>query len=119
MAFLTSVKIKFDTHDDEKDDHTGVSVFVKNRLNNSLSPDENSDFISNWIALQRYQDPNDLGDGRQNPYLAYCIALGDRDTFDDPSSHEYALTLCSSTVTVDEIVLPAVDIHILADDDDC
>ena len=69
MAFLTSVKIKFDTHDDDKNDSTWVSVFVKNRLNNSLTPEGSTDYISNWIALQRYQDPNDLGDGRQNPRL--------------------------------------------------
>jgi phospholipase C len=118
MAFLTGVKIKFDTHDDDKNDSTWVSVFVKNRLNNSLSPEASSDFISNWIAFQRYQDPNDLGDGRQNPYLAYGIGLGDGDTFDDPSSHEFELTLSSNTITADEIVLPAVDIHILTDDND-
>jgi hypothetical protein len=118
MAFLTSVKIKFDTHDDDKNDKTWVSVFVKNRLNNSLSPEANTDFNANWIALQRYQDPNDLGDGRQNPYLAYGIGLGDGDTFDDPSSHEFELTLRSNMITADEIVLPAVDIHILTDDND-
>jgi phospholipase C len=118
MPFLTSVKIKFDTHDDNKNDSTRVSVFVKNRLNNSLSPDGNTDLISNLIAFQRYQDPNDLGDGRQNPYLARGIGLGDGDTFDDPSSHEFELTLRSNTITADEIVLPAVDIHILTDDND-
>ena len=118
MAFLTSVKIRFDTHDDDKNDSTWVSVFVKNRLNNSLTPEGSTDYISNWIALQRYQDPNDLGDGRQNPYLAYSIGLADGDTFDDPSSHEFELTLRSNMITADEIVLPAVDIHILTDDND-
>ena len=118
MPFLTSVKIKFDTHDDDKNDSTWVSVFVKNRLNNSLTPDGGGDFISNWLDFQRYQDLNDLGDGRQNPYLACAIGLGDGETFDDPSSHEFELTLRSNTITADEIVMPAVDIHILTDGDD-
>jgi len=118
MPFLTSVKIKFDTHDDDKNDSTWVGVFVKNRLNNSLSPESSADFNSNWIEFKRYQDPNDLGDGRQNPYLAYSLGLGDNDTFDDPSSHEFELTLRSTTITADEIVFPAVDIHMLADDND-
>ena len=118
MPFLTSVKIKFDTHDDDKNDKTWVSVFVKNRLNNSLTPDENTDFNANWIAFQRYQDPNDLGDGRQNPYLAFGIGFGDGDEFEDPSSHEFELTLRSNMISADEIVLPTVDIHILTDDND-
>lgn len=118
MAVLTGVKIRFDTHNDDKNDSTWVSVFVKNRLNNSLTPDGNTDFISNWIALQRYRDPNDLRDGRQNPYLAYGIRLGDGETFDDPSSREFDLTLTSTTISSDQIVFPAVHIHILSDDDD-
>lgn len=118
MPFLTSVKIKFDTHNDDKNDSTLVSVFVKNRLNNSLTPDGAADLISNWIEFHRYQDPNDLGDGRQNPYLATGISLGGGTTFDDPSSHEFELTLRSNTITTDEIILPAVDIHILTDDND-
>ena len=44
MAFLTSVKIRFDTHDDDKNDSTWVSVFVKNRLNNSLTPEGSTDY---------------------------------------------------------------------------
>src|SRR5262252_11005345 len=104
MAFLTSVKIKFDTHDDDKNDTTVVSVFVKNRLNNSLTSEGDADYNSNRIAFQRYQDPNDLGDGRQNPYLAFGILLGVGDTFDDPSSHEFELALRSNMITADEIV---------------
>ena len=118
FSFLTSARIRFDTHDDNKNDSTLVSVFVKNRLANSLTPDGAADLISNWIASQRYRNPADLGDGRQNPYLAVGLSLGDGTTFDEGSSHEMELSLTSFTITHDEIVLPAVDIHILTDDDD-
>jgi hypothetical protein len=51
MPFLSSVKIRFDTHDDDKEASTWVAVFVKNRLNNSLTPETTPDFISNWLTL--------------------------------------------------------------------
>lgn len=44
---LEGVSITFNTHDDDKNASTVVHVFVKNRLSTSLSPEENSTFISN------------------------------------------------------------------------
>ena len=87
MPFLKSVTIKFDTHNDDKDASTFVHVFVKNRLNSSLSPEANRDFISNWLAFQRYLSFGDINGGDRNPYLASGFFLGRNFPFNDPSSY--------------------------------
>ncbi|MDR2852901.1 MAG: hypothetical protein LBV61_07625 [Burkholderiaceae bacterium] len=123
MSLLTSVNIQFHTHDDGKNPGTLVYVFVKNRRSNALDAGGPSDLVSNWIEYTRYQDflarnpaPNPLGGAPQNPYLAYGLALGAGALFDDPSSSPaFELTLRSTAIGADEILLPAVDIHILAD----
>jgi hypothetical protein len=111
---LRQVKITFDTHDDNKNDSTIVHVFVKNRLNNSLSPEQNTDFISNWLAFQRYQVNGDVSDGERNPYLASKLSLGRNDAFDEGSSRTFTLDLSSEDISVNDIVLPVVNIHMLA-----
>ena len=118
MPNLSGVSITFNTHNDNKDSDTIVHVFVKNRLNTSLSPEHNSDFVSNWLTYQRYEASGDLADDGSNPYLATGIGLGAGVTFDDPSSHEFSLALRSSTINADDIVLPVVNIHILTSGND-
>ena len=120
MPYLSDVSITFDTHNDDKNDSTVVHVFVKNRYATSQSPESNSDFISNWLALQRYLDPatGDLNDLDWNPYLAYAVNLAPGVGFDDPSSHTYPLTLCVDNIDRRDIILPVVNVHILTDDDD-
>ena len=118
MPYLKSVNITFHTHDHKKNDSTVVHVFVKNRLNTSLSPEQNTDFISNWLAYQRYLDTGDLNDDERNPYLAYGKGLAVGDEFPDPSSRAYELVLRADTISSDEIVLPVVNIHVLTDDQD-
>jgi hypothetical protein len=113
VGVLRGVSITFDTHDDDKDNATMVHVFVKNRLNNSLTPQENSEFVSNWLALQRYVGDGDLNDGDRNPYLAYALGLGYGDEWDDPSSKTFSLKLVSPDIGVNEVVLPEINIHIL------
>ena len=124
---LKNVSITFNTHNDDKAASTVLHVFVKNRSSTSQTPEGASDFISNWLALQRYQSTGDLNDGDRNPYLAYGLDLAKPDPpvplittigFDDPSSHTFSLQLASDTIAADEIELPAVDIHILTDHDD-
>jgi phospholipase C len=125
--YLKDVSITFNTHNDDKDASTVLHVFVKSRASTSQTPEGASDFISNWLALQRYQSMGDLGDGDRNPYLAYGLDLAKPDPpvplittigFDDPSSHTFSLQLMSDTIAADEIDLPAVDIHILTDGND-
>jgi hypothetical protein len=57
MPILTNVSITFNTHqdkDDNKDWDTLLHVFVKNRLNTSLTPEQNTSFIGNLLATERY-----------------------------------------------------------------
>jgi hypothetical protein len=61
MPILTGVSITFKTHNQGKDHDTVVHVFVKNRLNTTSGSDQNTDFISNFLAYQRYLDTGDLG----------------------------------------------------------
>jgi hypothetical protein len=129
---LTAVAIIFNTHGDGKDDNTLVHVFVKNRLSTSLTPEENTTFVSNLLAHKRYEGNGDLSDGDRNPYIAYGLNLSKAplsrgpfgepiqlhgSTFDDPSSHELHLTP-QAGVTRDEVVLPQVNIHIQPEGDD-
>jgi phospholipase C len=120
MAVLTDVSITFHTHNDDKNDSTVLHVFVKNRSANSQTPESNTDFISNWLALQRYLDPatGDLNDLDRNPYLAYGVHLAPGVTFDDPGTNTFSLTLSSDSIDARDIVLPVVNVHILTDDAD-
>lgn len=113
MPNLTGVTVEFDTHNQGKDLATVVHVFVKNRLNNTQGFDGNTDFISNLLASQRYFDQGDLGDHAGGPYLAYGIGLGGDQEFDDGSHKMFDLTLMPDPISLQDIILPAVDIHIL------
>ncbi|HEY3975837.1 MAG TPA: alkaline phosphatase family protein [Streptosporangiaceae bacterium] len=118
MPSLSDVVITFNTHGDNKNDDTILHVFVKNRLSTSLSPEQNSDFISNRLAFDRYQGTADLADDDSNPYLALAVNLAAGQSFDDPSSHTFHLTLRSNDIDLNDIVLPVVNIHILTDGSD-
>src|SRR2546430_1940710 len=113
MPILTGVSITFHTHDDNKDFDTVLHVFVKNRLNTTEGSEQNFDFASNFLAFQRYLDSGDLNDHSSSPYLAYGIGLAANDSVDDPSNHTFDLTLMPDPVSLDDIVLPVVSVHIL------
>jgi phospholipase C len=115
---LSDVVITFNTHGDNKNDSTILHVFVKNRLSTSLSPEQNSDYISNLLAFNRYQGAGDLNDEDSNPYLALAVNLAAGQSFDDPSSHTFHLNLAANDIDVDDIVLPVVNIHILTNGSD-
>lgn len=114
MPLLTGVKIQFDTHNESKDDDTVVHVFIKNRLNNTQGSESNTDFISNYLDLQRYLDTGDRHDHTSSPYLAYMVGLAAHEGFDEGSSHEFDLNLMPQPVSVEDIVLPVVNVHMLA-----
>ena len=82
-AKLTAVKIRFVTHNDNKDHDTILNVTVRNRVNLFLSED-----------------------------LAEGLNLGGDMEFVDPSTHEFNLALKSTTTTLADISLPLVNIHI-------
>ena len=112
MPVLTDISITFDTHDDDKDTDTVVHVFVKNRRSTTATPDRDSTFIANKLAYERYLPGGDLHDQGINPYLASGIGLASTQVFEDPSSHTVSLALRDRGIELEEVVLPAVDIHI-------
>jgi hypothetical protein len=119
MPFLLrNVSITFNTHEDDKNDSSVVHIFVKNRLNNSGSPEQSTDFVANSLAFQRYQAFGDITDGARNPYLASGLFQGLGDTYHDHSSQTINLDLTSLTIDVNDVVLPVVDIHLLAHKND-
>jgi hypothetical protein len=115
---LRKATIRFDTHNDDKDSDTSVQVFLKNRHPDSSEPDANSDFVSNLLSYRRFADTGTIDGAGPNPFLAWATNLGAGDTFDDPSTKTFDLPLRATNISVNEVVLPAVDIHILTTGDD-
>jgi hypothetical protein len=117
MRTLTGVSITFDTDGDEKDVSTIAHVFIKNRSNTSSTPENHADFIANWLDEQRYEPDGDLLDLVGTPYLAFAIGLGAGQWFESGTSPPFDLSLGAFDINADEIVLPAVSIHIVTDRD--
>jgi hypothetical protein len=82
-ATLTKVSITFKTHNDNKDHDTILSVAIKNKVSLFLSQD-----------------------------LAGGDNLGGDKEFKDPSSESFDLVLKSDKLTVKDVTLPLVNIHI-------
>jgi len=114
VPMLQKVTIAFNTHNDNKDDDTILHVFVKNRSNTSSTPEHETDYISNSIAFKRHEE---IYWGK-NPYLAHAENLAPGIEFEDPSTHQFNIPLRSAPIPLDEIVLPVVNIHILANGND-
>ncbi len=114
VPLLQKVSITFNTHNDDKDGDTVLHVFVKNRSNTSSTPEQATDFMSNLLAFQRCEEVY----WDKNPYLACAVNLAPGMHFDDPSSHEFDIPLRSAPIPRDEIVLPVINIHILANGHD-
>src|SRR5215475_12540866 len=114
---LSGVSITFHTIDEDKDFNTVVHVFVKNRLDTTGGSDSNTDFISNLLASERYLPGGDLADHASSPFLARGVGLASTFGFDTGSDHTFStptsIFLMPQPVTLADIVLPAVDIHIL------
>ncbi len=117
-GLLRKATIRFDTHNDEKDRSTAVHVFLKTRKSDSSNPNSNPTYLSNSTAFARYASTGTLDGAGPNPYLARGVYLAVGDQFDDPSSHTYDLDLSSGAISVNDVELPEVDIHILADGQD-
>lgn len=115
---LTDVSITFHTIDEDKDFDTVVHVFVKNRLDTTGGSEGNPDFITNFLASERYLSGGDLADHASSPFLARGIGQAATMSFDNGSDHTLTLSLMPQPVTLADIVLPAVDIHILTHGND-
>ncbi len=115
---LRKATIRFDTHDDNKDYSTAVHVFLKTRKSDSSNPNSNPTYLSNSTALARYESTGTLDGAGPNRYLASGIYLGFGSDFFTGSSHTFDLELFSEDISVNDVVLPEIDIHILADGQD-
>lgn len=82
-AKLISVKVRFDTHDDNKDWDTQLNVAVKN---------QKSIFLSQLLAEE--------------------VDLAKDQEFTDPSSNEFPLTLKSANIKLGDISVPTYEISI-------
>ena len=103
----------FHTYNQGKDPDTVVHVFVKNRPRTTAGSDQNTTFISNLLASQRYLEGGDLEDHASSPYLGYRAGIAANEAFEDPSDNTFFLNLMPQQADLADIVLPAVDIHIL------
>jgi hypothetical protein len=115
---LRKATVRFDTYDDDKNDNTAVHVFIKTRKSDSSNPNPNPSYLSNSTALARYASTGTLDGAGPNPYLASGAYLGFGSTFKNSSSHTFDLDLASDGISVNDVVLPETDIHILAAGDD-
>jgi hypothetical protein len=114
MPQLEKITIEFHTHDDDLNDDTLLHIFVKNRSNTSSTPEGSINYISNLLSYQEH----DADWSTINPYLGFAQNASKGQTFGDHSTKRIDIPLRSKPIPLDEIVLPVVNIHILAERSD-
>jgi phospholipase C len=115
---LKGAAITFFTHGENKEPGTVVHVFVMNRDATTATPDQHADYVAHRLDEERYEQHGDLIGENRTPYLAFGLGLGANKTFDDPSIVPFALGLGAFDLALDDIVLPAIAIHIQPDGSD-
>jgi len=115
VNILTGVAVTFRTLEAGREDGTLVHVFVKNRSTDTSIPLPENDFLSNKAGWDRHEAA--VG-AERNPFLAFGEALGFGTSFGPSSTRTFDLTLRTQPVPASEIVLPVLDVHMLADGDD-
>ena len=126
---LQQIQITFKTHgEDDRDADTVLHVFIKNRTSDTSWSNNNSDYISNFLAWESYvgtpTTPDNPGGAAgtdpfdRNPYLAYGENLAAGVQFGNGSSFTYNLPLRPTPILCHEILLPVVNIHILPNGND-
>jgi phospholipase C len=118
MFLLRGAAITFFTHGENKEPGTVVHVFVMNRDATTATPDRHADFVAHRLDEERYEQGGDLIGENRTPYLAFGLGLGANQTFDDPSEVSFSLGLGAFDLALDDIVLPAIAIHIQPDGSD-
>ena len=109
---VQSIAIEFQTYNDDLNDDSVLHIFVKNRSNDSSDFAGASTYVAN---LQSYQD-HDADWFSKNPYLGCAINASEGQSFGNNSTHRVYLRLRSRPIPLEELLLPAVNIHILAKD---
>jgi phospholipase C len=111
---VQSITVDFHTQNEDLAGNSLLHVFVKNRSNDSSDSAGPSTYVAN---LQDYQD-HDADWFSKNPYLGFAINASQGQTWDDNSTHRVNVQLRSRPIPIEELLLPAVNIHILARDAD-
>src|SRR6185437_4475788 len=111
---VQSITIDFHTYDDDLNADSLLHVFVKNRSSDSTDSPGPGTYVGN---LQDYLE-RDVDWFNKNPFLGYAINASQGQTFGDNSTHRVNIQLRSQPIPVEELLLPAVNIHILAEDTD-
>ena len=104
----------FHTYNDDLNDDSVLHIFVTNRSNDSSGSVGASTYVAN---LQSYQD-HDADWFSKNPYLGCAINASEGQGFGNNSTHRVYIRLRSRPIPLEELLLPAVNIHILAKDSD-
>ena len=108
---VQSITIDFHTYDDDLNSDSLLHVFVKNRASDSSDSAGSSTYVAN---MQDYQD-HDADWFSKNPYLGCAINASQGRGFGNNSTHRVNIQLRSKPIPVEELLLPAVNIHILAE----
>lgn len=110
---VEKITIDFHTLDDDLDDDTVLHAFVKNRTSDSTSSGGATSPEANAQAFSDHD--GDWFD--KNPYLGKAINAN-TGNFDDQSTNTVTLQLRSKPIPVEELQLPEVHLHILANGND-
>src|ERR1700730_2253990 len=111
---VQSITIDFHTDNDDLNDDSLLHVFVMNRSSDSSDSAGPGTYVAN---LQEYQ-AHDADWFGKNPYLGCAINASQGQTFGDHSTHRVDVQLRSKPIPFEELLLPAVHIHILAESSD-
>ena len=111
---VESISIDFHTYNDDLNDDSLLHVFVKNRGSDSSDSVGPGTYVAN---LQEYEERDADWFGK-NPYLGCAINASQGQTFENDSTHHVSIQLRSKPIPIEELLLPAVNIHILAESTD-
>ncbi len=111
---VQKITIDFHTYNDDLNSDSLLHIFVKNRSSDSSDSGGPGSFEAN---LQSYQEHD--GDWfNRNPYLGYAVNASQGQTLGNNSTYSVNLQLRSQPIPVEELLLPEVNIHILAESSD-
>ena len=111
---VQKITLDFHTLNDDLNDDSILHVFVKNRSSDSSDSGGPGNFQAN---LQDFLE-HDADWFGKNPFLGYAVNASQGQTLRDNSTQQINLQLRSKPIPVEELLLPEVIIHILAESSD-
>ena len=110
-SVVAKITIDFHTYNDDLNGDSLLHIFVKNRASDSSDSGGPGTFQAN---LQDYLDCDADWFGK-NPFLGYAINASQGQTFGNNSTHTVNIQLRSKPIPFEELLLPEVNFHILAE----